>query len=131
MPKVREFLRAQVDQVSEEKRRTTQSLIQSYPQFLYIRDEMETFITTLRPGAKTSEDVFVEMARNRFRRQRKISNLGNEISKKGAMTTEIEASIDAYRGMVSMDQKGVLAEYVMRRKAVLDLFDNLVIAQAA
>jgi hypothetical protein len=86
---------------------------------------METFITTLRPGAKTSEDVFVEMARNRFRRQRKISILGNEISKKGAMTTEIEASIDAYRGMVSMDQKGVLAEYVMRRKAVLDLFDNL------
>lgn len=53
MPKVREFLQAQVDEVSEEKRLTTQSLIQSYPQFLYIRDEMESFITTLRPGAKS------------------------------------------------------------------------------
>jgi hypothetical protein len=41
------------------------------------------------------------------------------------MTAEIEASIDTYQGMVSIDQKGVLAEYVMRRKAVLDLFDNL------
>jgi hypothetical protein len=125
MPKVREFLRAQVDEVSEEKRRTTQSLIQSYPQFLYIRDEMESFITALRPGAKSNEDVFVEMARNRYRRQAKINRLGSEISKKGAMTAEIEASIGAYQGMVSMDQKGVLAEYVMRRKAVLDLFDNL------
>jgi hypothetical protein len=125
IPKVRDFLRAQVDEVSEEKRRTTQSLIQSYPQFLYIRDEMESFITALRPGAKTNEDVFVEMARNRYRRQAKINRLGSEISKKGAMTAEIEASIGAYQGMVSMDQKGVLAEYVMRGKAVLDLFDNL------
>jgi hypothetical protein len=125
MPKVREFLQAQVDEMSKEKRRTTQSLIQSYPQFLYIRDEMESFITTLRPGAKSNEDVFVEMARNRYRRQGKITRLGSEISKKGAMTAEIEASIGAYQGMVSMDQKGVLAEYVMRRKAVLDLFDYL------
>ena len=70
MPKVREFLQAQVAEVSEEKRRTTQSLIQSYPQFLYIRDEIESFITTLRPGAKSNEDVFVEMARNRYRRLR-------------------------------------------------------------
>jgi len=51
--------------------------------------------------------------------------LSEEISKKGAMSAEIEASIDAYRGMISIDQKGVLAEYVMRRKAVLDLFDRL------
>jgi hypothetical protein len=65
------------------------------------------------------------MARNRYRRQAKINRLGSEISKKGAMTAEIEASIGAYQDMVSMDQKGVLAEYVMRRKAVLDLFDNL------
>ena len=40
-------------------------------------------------------------------------------------SAQIEASIQAYQGMISVDQKGVLAEYVMRRKAVLHLFDHL------
>jgi len=57
------FLKDQVDKASEERRRTTQILIQTYPQFLFIRDDMENFISKLKPGAKKPEEVFVEMAR--------------------------------------------------------------------
>jgi len=41
------------------------------------------------------------------------------------MSTEIEKNVILYKGMVNADQKGILAEYVMRCKAVLDMFDNL------
>jgi hypothetical protein len=122
---VNNFLDDQVKRIKEQKRSTTQGLINSFPQFLFIRDDLESFINELKPGAKSNEEVFVEMARKRFRRQGAIRSLGEEIGKKGAMADEIEETVTQYREMVKVDQKGVLAEYVLRRKAVLDLFDSL------
>jgi hypothetical protein len=125
MPQVNNFLAEQVTRVKEQKQRTTQGLINTFPQFLFIRNEIETFVNELKPGTKSNEEVFVEMARKRYRRQGTIRNLSEEISKKGAMAEEIEKTVNQYREMVNVDQKGVLAEYVLRRKGVLDLFDSL------
>ena len=125
LPKVNDFLGEQVRRVKEQKRRTTQGLINTFPQFLFIRDEMEEFISKLKPSTKSNEDVFLEMARQRYRRQGTIRTLGEEISKKGAMSDKIEETVSRYRDMVGADQRGVLAEYVLRRKGVLDLFDSL------
>ena len=52
----------------------------------------------------------MEMARARYRRQSRMDRLGDEIGKKSAMSADIEASIDVYRAMINVDQKGVLAE---------------------
>lgn len=125
LPQVNGFLGEQVRRVKEQKRKTTHALINTFPQFLFIRDEMETFVDKLKPSAKSQEEVFVEMARERYRRQGRIRNLGEEISKKGVMSEKIEEAVSRYRSMVGADQRGVLAEYVLRRKSVLDLFDSL------
>ncbi len=119
------FFRSRSTRIRGQKRKTTQNLIASFPQFLFIRDEMEPFIEALPAGIKSQEDVFLAMARRRYRRQADIRNLGEDINKKGVMNEEIEASVARYKDMVSLDQKGVLAEYVLRRKSVLDLFDSL------
>jgi hypothetical protein len=125
MPQVNSFLDAQVSRVKEQKRRTAQGLIQSFPQFLFIREEMQDFVEKLKPATKSTEDVFLEMARRRYRRQGKIRSLCEEIGKKGQMSAQIDETVAKYREMVSVDQQGVLAEYVLRRKSVLDLFDSL------
>ena len=124
MPQVNGFLDAQVSRVKEQKRQTTQGLIHAFPQFLFLRDEMHDFINHLKPATKSTEDVFLEMARRRYRRQGTIRSLGEEIGKRGKMAAQIEETVAKYREMVSLDQKGVLAEYVLRRKSVLDLFDS-------
>jgi hypothetical protein len=125
-PKMNEFLKIQVDKVLEAKRRVTELLIHIYPQFLFLRDEMEDFISKkLKAATRRPEDVFIEMARARYRRQTKVNKLEHDIKKKGKMKEQIDASVAAYRGMVNQDQKGVLAEYVMRRKAVLDVFSSV------
>ena len=125
MPRVNRFLDAQVSRAKEQKRTTTQGLIHSFPQFLFIRDEMQDFVDKLKPATKSTEEVFLEMARRRYRRQGKIRSLGEEIGKKGKMSAEIDETVAKYRKMVNVDQQGVLAEYVLRRKSVLDLFDSL------
>ena len=124
-PKVNGFLSEQVRRVKEQKRKRTHALINTFPQFLFIRDEIEQFVDKLKPAAKSNEDVFLEMARERFRRQGTIRSLGEEISKKGFMSGKIEETVGRYRALVDSDQRGVLAEYVLRRKSVLDLFDSL------
>ena len=124
MPQVNGFLDAQVSRVKEQKRQTTQGLIHAFPQSLFLRDEMHDFINHLKPATKSTEDVFLEMARRRYRRQGTIRSLGEEIGKRGKMAAQIEETVAKYREMVSLDQKGVLAEYVLRRKSVLDLFDS-------
>ena len=124
MPNVNEFLGEQVARVKDQKRQRTQALINTFPQFLFIRDEMEEFVDGLRPSAKSNEDVFVEMARKRYRRQGTIKTMGDDLVKAGSVSSEIESKVELYRDMVSTDQRGVLAEYVLRRKSVLDLFDS-------
>lgn len=125
LPKVNEFLGEQVRRVKDQKRKKTQALINTFPQFLFIRDEMEEFVDKLKPSTKSNEDLFLEMARQRYRRQGTIRNLGEEINKKGVMSDKIEETVTRYRSMIDADQRGVLAEYVLRRKGVLDLFDSL------
>jgi len=52
LPKVNEFLDEQVRRVKEQKRRTAQALINKFPQFLFLRDEMEEFVDGLKPSTK-------------------------------------------------------------------------------
>lgn len=125
IPKVNEFLGDQVKEIKEQKRKRAQGIINDFPQFLFIRDEIESFIDGLKPSIKSTEDVFLEMARKRYRRQGTIRSLGEEITKKGSMSEKIEEAVSRYRSMIGEDQRGVLAEYVLRRKGVLDLFDSL------
>lgn len=125
LPKVNAFLSEQVNRIKEQKRKTATALINSFPQFLFIRDNMENFVNGLKPAAKTNEEVFIEMARTRYRRQGQVRSLSQDIAKQGVMSAEIEGKVEKYREMIREDQKGILAEYVLRRKGVLDIFDSL------
>ena len=123
IPSINAFLAVEVDGQQQAKRQITRGLVQEYPQFLFIHEDVDKFVDELKPGATTKEEVFVEMARARFRRQRTAGNLEQRIKRGGE--PDIRAVMDAYSAMVTTDQKGMLAEYVIRRKAVLDMLDTL------
>lgn len=128
---VNKFLDSYVTVMREAKRKTTQALMMEYPQFLFIRDELDTFVTKMAPGVAGKEAVFVEMARARYRRQTQVNRLEREIAgaadgkpAPNGSREKLQERIREYSAMVQTDQKGVLAEYVVRRKAVLDLLDT-------
>ncbi len=123
MTSVGEFLADPIREQQERKRQTTTSLVMEYPQFLFINEELNEFIGELKPGATSKEDVFVEMARKRFRRQSQVTGLGKRITAPGS--DDVRQLVKTYSSMVTTDQKGVLAEYVVRRKAVLDVLDEM------
>ncbi len=121
----RRFLRSYIDQAIAKKVETSRDLIAENPQFLYMADELETFAEALQPNAFAKEDILLEMARNRFRRQKRFSGLEHSIKTGEPLKGPLTAKIEEYTAYIADEKRGALAEYVTRRKAVLDVFETL------
>ncbi|WP_456014001.1 ATP-binding protein [Methylorubrum populi] len=119
------YLDSYVGRLKERKRRLVQQVIEEYPQFLYLQGEMENFVSKLAPGATSREAVFVEMCRHRFRRNNQEHHKIEEVVKAGTkLTDELKKKAEDYRKFVQDQQRGVLAEYVLMRKSVIDILDR-------
>lgn len=122
---VMSYLKAYVARLNEKKRKLVQQVIEEYPQFLYLKAEMENFINKLAPGVTSREAVYVEMCRHRYRSMNQEHKKLEEASKPGSvLAQELEARVTEYRKFVQEQQRGVLAEYVLLRKAVIDILDR-------
>ena len=120
----REFLRPYVEAALAEKVKVTHELITENPQFLYVEPTIKTFAEALQPNLFKKEDIFVELSRNRFRRQRTFAVLERDIVKSPIIDDALRAKVEEYTRYVSDEKRGALAEYVTRRKAVIDLFEK-------
>lgn len=120
----RDFLRPYVEQALAEKVRVTQEVITENPQFLYVQPAIKDFAEALQPNTYKKEDIFVELSRGRYRRQRSFANLERDIAKSTVIDDSIREKVDEYTKYVSDEKRGALAEYITRRKAVIDLFEK-------
>jgi hypothetical protein len=78
---VREYLKDFICVSRAEMVRNTQALVRENPQFLFINNEIDTFLEVLPlNSAGKQEEVFVSMSRRRYRRQREFRRLSEEIS---------------------------------------------------
>lgn len=108
----------------EQKAHVAREIIAENPQFLYVERDLGEFAEGLQPNCFKKEDIFVELARNRFRRQKKFIELGKDIVTKREIGDALDQKISEYEQYIRDEKKGALAEYVVRRKAVLDLFET-------
>jgi Histidine kinase-, DNA gyrase B-, and HSP90-like ATPase len=120
----REFLKPYVEAALAEKVKVTHELITENPQFLYVEPTIKTFAEALQPNLFKKEDIFVELSRNRFRRQRTFASLERDIVKADVIDDALREKVEEYTKYVSDEKRGALAEYVTRRRAVIDLFER-------
>jgi hypothetical protein len=64
------------------------------------------------------------MSRNRFRRQRTFATLEKDIVKSEIIDEALIEKMEEYTKFITDEKRGALAEYVTRRKAVIDLFEK-------
>ena len=124
MNSVMSYLHDFVSDVKERKRTVVRKVVGEYPQFMYLNGEMENFVEKLAPGATSKEQVFVEMCRDRFRKTNAAHKLEATVKAAPAYTDEVKKQIDAYQKFVEGQQQGVLAEYVLIRKSVIDILEK-------
>jgi hypothetical protein len=99
-------------------------VITENPQFLYVEPNVKTFAEGLQPNTFKKEDIFVELSRSRFRRHRTFALLEKDIVKSEIIDDALKDKVDEYTKFITDEKRGALAEYVTRRKAVIDLFQK-------
>lgn len=120
------YLGPNVTNIKEKKRKVALKVIEEYPQFLYLQSEMQNFVDKLAPGATGKEQVFVEMCRDRFRKTSAAHKVEATLKAAPAYTEQVKAQIEQYQQFVQQQQQGVLAEYVLWRKGVIDILDKYI-----
>ena len=122
---VKEFLQPYVDVAMAAKRAVATSVISKNPQYLYLQPDLDGFVETLKPSSINEEAILGEMALHKYRRQRRFNVVKKEIEAAPAFDDAVADKVEEYNKFIQSDQKGTLAEYVVKRKSVLDLLDTL------
>ena len=122
---VRHFLKKYVDDVLSMKKQTTADLVKKNPQYMYLLNELDDFVEGLQPSSNNEEQIFIEMSQHRYRRQRRFNGVRKEIEKAPEYSDAVAHKVEEYKTYIQSDKIGTLAEYVAKRKAVLDLLDTL------
>lgn len=121
---IMDYLEDYVSEVKAKKRAVALRVVEEYPQFLYLHGEMEGFVEKLAPGSSSKEQVFVEMCRDRFRKTNAALRIETSLKKAHAYTEEVKGQMEQYQRFVEKQQQGVLAEYVLLRKSIIDILDK-------
>ena len=122
---VRLFLGRYIEETLALKKNITTDIIKKNPQYIYLFGEIDEFVTGLQPSSNNEEQIFIEMSQHRYRRQRKFNGVKREIEKAPEYSDAVAKKVEEYKQYIQEDKKGTLAEYVAKRKAVLDLLDTL------
>lgn len=122
---VKRFLKEYIDESLAQKKAVVVDLIRKNPQYLYISEHIDDFVSGLQPNSNNEESIYLELSQNRFRRQRKFNIVKNDIAGATNFSDAVAQKVEEYKRYIQDDQKGTLAEYVTKRKAVLDLLDKL------
>jgi hypothetical protein len=82
----------------------------------------------ISPGARcpttSKEQVFMAMCLDRFRKVGQFNRVEIELLKAPAYNDEVKAQMERYQHFVEKQQEGVLAEYVLVRKSIIDILEK-------
>ena len=73
-------------------------------------------------GTQSEEDIFVELSRRKLRAKRKLDNEITSLKNDGV--PKLEQDIQRITKALNNEKKSSLAEYVVRRKEILELLDS-------
>lgn len=128
MPEIERFLAQPLREQREAQRATVESIVTIYPSVAFgSPDELQEYVPL---GETAGDAIYAHLSRQRFRRDEKQTEKIADVMRKlkeGAIDSESLAAAlrEATNAIESAEQRS-LAEYVVRRKVVLDFLEVLV-----
>jgi histidine kinase/DNA gyrase B/HSP90-like ATPase len=102
---IRDFLKDPIEQMLARKKSITTEVIKKNPQYMYLSGEIDELVSSLKPNATSGEQIYVEMAQHKYRRQRKFSIVKKDIDRAPNYSDSIAQQIDEYRKYILDDKK--------------------------
>lgn len=120
--RVKEFLAPELAEFRKKQAGIVTALRIEHPRFLSIQGTSGEIAETFHYGTNKKEDIFVEMSRQSLRQYERRKNAFNRsIEKK---LPNVEAKAKEYVVEFKQEFVSSLAEYVMKRKLVLEVFEE-------
>ncbi len=119
----KQFLCLYIEEIRRLQVATTDKIIRENPQFLPFREDLPEFVqANLSLNTQAEEDIFLELSRRKLRAKRKLSYAITNL--KTDHNEILDERIQSITKALNDEKKSSLAEYVVRRKEILELLDS-------
>lgn len=120
--KVREFLAPELEKIRERQTKMIISLRQEHPRFLSVAREPTEVANDLHYATQSQEEIYLELSRKSLRDyQRRKGGFRSSVNKR---LPDIQAKAKEYVDGLKGESLSSLAEYVMKRKLILEVFEE-------
>jgi hypothetical protein len=120
--KAKEFLSPEITEIRERQQKVVASLRTEHPRFLTVARDSKEFADKLHLSMQKEEEVFVELSRQSLRQYKRRKNAFLTSVKK--KLPDITAKAQEYVAGLQAESVSSLAEYVMKRKMILEVFEE-------
>ena len=120
--KVREFLRPEIAKIREKQTKRVEAIRREHPRFLSVSSNPKAFAEELHLSKQSEEEVYVELSREALRTYNRRRN-GFRLAVKQKLPN-IEKKASEYLSKLKGESISSLAEYVLRRKLILEVFEE-------
>lgn len=117
------FLGQYISRIREEQLGTADDIIRANPQFLQFREALSDFVSAHLPlNAQSEEEVFLVLSRQKLRAKRRLDGQLRALQREGP--DGMDESVQKITKALNDEKKSSLAEYVVRRKSILEVLDS-------
>lgn len=120
-----DYLKQQIDELLETKTQKLTNVLKEYPRYAYMVDDKKNWAkSNLPPNALNDEDIFKQLSIYDYRTNRDIKSDIKRVLSKSVKPEEINEKIVKIVNKIGDLNKSSLAEYVAKRKGILDLLES-------
>ncbi len=119
---VKEFLAPEIQQVQVRQKKVVTAVRKEHPRFLSVARDIDEFTDSLQLLHQTDEEIYIELSRASLRQYKKRKNSYATSVRKKSSDIKQKAT-DLVKGLRA-DSISSLAEYVTRRKLILEVFED-------
>lgn len=119
--KAKEFLVPEIRQIREKQVERIEKIGKEHPRFFYAARHAEDVAESLHLSKQTEEEIFIELSRTSLRDYKRRKRGYAEAFQKGL--PNVQEQTDSFMAKLKEDAVSSLAEYVARRKSILEIFE--------
>lgn len=118
----KEFLTPEIKVIRDKQAERITKIGKEHPRFYHEARDAEDVAQTLHLSTQSEEEIFVELSRKSLRSYNRRRKSYHESYAKGL--PDIQETTDAFMSKLQKDAMSSLAEYVSRRKAIIEIFEG-------
>ncbi|MBL8644523.1 MAG: ATP-binding protein, partial [Rhodospirillaceae bacterium] len=117
----KEYLAPYIRKVRDSQKELVCKLIDENPQFLSVKSTLDDFVNTkLALNVQDAETIYIELSRHKRRQRKQREKVLQKINSE-ENDEQLRVLIGEYTKEVNDDARGLLADYVVKRRSIIDL----------